>query len=128
MSILGIGCDVEEIERFNLNQDTDKAFLNRIFTPLEQTYCFSFSSPAPHLAGKFCAKEAVVKALYQASMKIPEYHHIEIQNGPSGVPFVSDSDKIEDLGKTFIIHISISHCASCAMAVAIVSSRDESRS
>ncbi|MCA1916140.1 holo-ACP synthase [Methanospirillum hungatei] len=127
MSILGIGCDVEEVDRFNLDKDADKTFLNRIFTPLEQAYCFSFSSPAPHLAGRFCAKEAVIKAFSQASMKIPEYHHIEILNGPSGVPFVSDSGIFEDMGKTINIHISISHCASYAMAVATVSSRDEAK-
>jgi len=54
----GIGCDVEEINRFCLDRIKDTGFLKKVFTTSELDYCFSFENPAPHLAACFCAKEA----------------------------------------------------------------------
>ncbi|MDD1727965.1 MAG: hypothetical protein LUQ50_02710 [Methanospirillum sp.] len=45
----GIGCDVEEIDRFCLDRDNDAAFLQRVLTSSELEYCYSFHHPAPIL-------------------------------------------------------------------------------
>lgn len=117
----GIGCDIEEINRFYLDKTTDEKFLNRIFTPAELDYCYSFQNPAPHLACRFCAKEAVVKALCSIGQKSPLYQCIEIGNYPDGVPFVTilgSSDNRRN--KRFFINICLSHSETMAMAVAWV--------
>ena len=57
---MAIGVDIEDIERF---KGKSEEFLHRVFTDLELEYCLKFSKPESHLAARFCAKEAVVKAL-----------------------------------------------------------------
>ena len=72
--ILGIGVDIEEIKRFSkLSIKTDQRLLNKIFTQDELVYCFAKSKPAQHLAVRYAAKEAVIKALQSSSMKKPIY-------------------------------------------------------
>ncbi len=117
----GIGCDIEEINRFYLDKTTDEKFLNRIFTPAELDYCYSFQNPAPHLACRFCAKEAVVKAFGSIGEKSPEYRCIEIGNYPDGVPFVTILGTGDDRrSKRFGIRVSLSHSETMAMAVASI--------
>ena len=67
MSEIFIGCDIEDVSRFrNRIKDRSDKFLDKIFTKEEQVYCNSKSDPAIHYAGRFCAKEAVVKAVKSA--------------------------------------------------------------
>jgi phosphopantetheine--protein transferase-like protein len=118
----GIGCDIEETERFCLDRENDNRFLNRIFTFSELDYCFSFQDPSPHLAARFCAKEAIVKAFCSMGEKPIDYRNIEIGNHPSGVPYVTirpDTHNITD--QKYNIQLSLSHCKTTAMAVALVS-------
>jgi holo-[acyl-carrier protein] synthase len=117
----GIGCDIEEINRFYLDKTTDEKFLIRIFTPAELDYCYSFQNPAPHLACRFCAKEAVVKAFCSIGEKSPEYRCIEIENYPNGVPFVTIRGTGDDRSsKRWGIRVCLSHSETMAMAVASV--------
>jgi holo-[acyl-carrier protein] synthase len=64
MNILGIGLDATDIPRIAelLGRYGDR-FLQRVFTPGEIAYCTKRRNPAPHLAGRFAAKEAAMKAL-----------------------------------------------------------------
>ena len=57
---MAVGVDIEDISRF---KDKSEEFIKRIFTDLEQEYCYKFSKPESHFAVRFCAKEAVIKAL-----------------------------------------------------------------
>ena len=64
MMIKGIGVDIVEIERFRRAVERrGRRFLEKIFTEEEMEYCFSMKDPYPHLAGRFCVKEAVLKSL-----------------------------------------------------------------
>jgi holo-[acyl-carrier protein] synthase len=64
MTIVGLGMDATEIERIAATVDRyGERFLNRIFTPGELAYCMRRKNPAPHLAGRFAAKEAGMKAI-----------------------------------------------------------------
>ena len=59
-----IGTDLEDISRIrSAIEKNGEKFLNRIYTREEQTYCQSKADPAMHFAGRFCAKEAMIKAL-----------------------------------------------------------------
>ena len=61
---INIGVDIEDVKRFQkLNLVSDKTFLGKIFTKNELVYCFSKKNKAEHLAGRFSAKESILKAL-----------------------------------------------------------------
>ena len=63
-SVLAIGVDFESISRVDgLLQRYGDRFLNRVFTEHEIAYSQRRRFPAQHLAGRFCAKEATMKAL-----------------------------------------------------------------
>jgi len=82
-----IGIDIEEIERFqNKTLEKDRRFLEYIFTDNEINYCFSKKNPAPHLAARFCAKEATTKALYALNIEHITYKKIEIIKKENNMP------------------------------------------
>lgn len=85
-----VGIDIEEISRFeNKTIENDFHFLNKIYTENELDYCFSNAQPARHLAARFCAKEAVVKALSNILNKNLSYSQIEILRRENGSPYVN---------------------------------------
>ncbi len=63
--ILGLGLDVVEIARIArlLEGEQGARFANRVFTVEERRYCEAHAAKAVHFAGRFAAKEALVKAL-----------------------------------------------------------------
>ena len=62
--IIGIGIDIEEVARVaDLATRYAERFISRIFTDGESDYCLRRRIPAQHLAARFCAKEAAMKAL-----------------------------------------------------------------
>lgn len=64
MTIIGLGFDATDIPRVAdmLTRYGDR-FLRRVFTEGEIAYCTRRRDPSPHLAGRFAAKEACMKAL-----------------------------------------------------------------
>lgn len=62
-SVLGLGVDVVDIARFRAVLDRRPAMAARLFSADELAYAASLANPAPTLAGRFGAKEAVMKAL-----------------------------------------------------------------
>lgn len=64
MNILGLGIDATDIPRIAAAVERyGERFLRRVFTEAEIAYCTRRRNPAPHLAGRFAAKEAAMKAL-----------------------------------------------------------------
>jgi holo-[acyl-carrier protein] synthase len=63
MPIAGIGIDLIEIERFESALERTPRLADRLFTAGEREYAQSRAEPGQHLAARFCAKEAVAKAL-----------------------------------------------------------------
>ncbi len=120
---IGLGCDIEEIERFFLDPVQDIAFLRRVFTPAEIEYCYTFQSPAPHLAARFCAKEAVIKALGSLGEEPVPYHLIEISRLSSGAPVVTiHAETLIEQTRYSHYHFqtSLSHSRTTAMAVVLI--------
>ncbi len=121
--IAGIGTDIVEIERMRaaVNRWGD-TFLKRIFSESEISYCFSKRDPCTNLSGRFAAKEAAVKALSGVINGRNIYiRDIEVMNGPSGKPYIVLAEDIESLiDDTIILHISLSHERSYAIATVIV--------
>src|SRR5919204_3715873 len=64
MSVIGLGFDATDIPRIREMVDRyGDRFLRRVFTDGEIAYCTRRKNPVPHLAGRFAAKEAGMKAL-----------------------------------------------------------------
>ena len=109
---IAIGTDIEEVERFNnKTKDNNERFLNRIFTKNELDYCFSKKNFAQHLCARFCAKEAVYKALSELDIKDVYLKDIEILKKDNSIPFV----KIEKY-PNLKIRLSLSHTRKYACA------------
>jgi holo-[acyl-carrier protein] synthase len=87
MNIIGIGMDATEIDRIEaiLTRYGDR-FLRRIFTDGEITYATRRRNPAPHLAGRFAAKEAAMKALGTGRSRGVLWRDIEVIRAPGGPP------------------------------------------
>jgi holo-[acyl-carrier protein] synthase len=64
MDIIGLGIDATDIPRVaETYAKYGERFLRRVFTDGEIAYCTRRRDPVPHLAGRFAAKEAAMKAL-----------------------------------------------------------------
>src|SRR5580700_4657808 len=118
--ILGIGNDIIEIERIRKSIDTyGLRLISRLFTTKEQDYCLKYKDPVPHFAGRFSAKEAVVKALGTGFGEHVSWLDIEILNDALGKPHVSFSPQLQEKSPNSYMLISISHCELYVTAVAI---------
>jgi holo-[acyl-carrier protein] synthase len=85
MNILGIGIDATDIPRIaDVLQRYGDRFLRRVFTADEIAYCTRRRNPAPHLAGRFAAKEAAMKALGTGHSRGVAWRDIEVvrRGGP----------------------------------------------
>lgn len=109
-----IGVDIEDVKRFTgLLREKDKGFLEKIFTEKELDYCFAKDFPAQHLAGRFSAKEAIIKALSAYGEKNIDRRNIEIvsaSNIPPKVFFLNESLK------SYKAKVSISHTKEVSIA------------
>ena len=111
-----IGTDLVEVSRVrSAIDDTGQRFLDRIYTKAEQEYCQSKANPAIHYAGRFAAKEAIMKAIKSSGFQEPiPFYSIDVQSKDSGEPVV-----ILALIQNGYCTVSISHTDSHAIASAI---------
>ena len=118
MDILGIGVDIESIDRFRkYPPDRNERFFQKIFTSFELDYCFKKKDPYPHLAARFAAKEAAVKAF--SEFKKLQFPQIEVINDEKGKPsLIINDDNGEKVVSTAFV--SLSHCDKYATAFVIV--------
>ena len=122
MNVVGIGIDIIECERIaDMMKKHDEIFINRVFTPYEIEYCGGRKAAAQHFAGRWAAKEAILKSMGTGWAKGIRWLDIEIQTLPGGKPIVNISGVAKDIcdsrGISDIL-ISISHCHSYATAFA----------
>ena len=82
MNILGIGLDATDIPRVaEVFERYGDRFLRRVFTDGEIAYCTRRRNPVPHLAGRFAAKEAAMKALGTGHSRGVLWKDIEVVRG-----------------------------------------------
>jgi holo-[acyl-carrier-protein] synthase len=129
--IYGIGTDIVEISRIrDVVEKWGERFLKKIFTGNEISYCYKKKDPFPHLAVRFAAKEAVIKALSNSThktqsieqgLKIANLKNIEVLNQPSGKPFISLLGSLKASSQDmFIIHLTLTHERSYAIATVVL--------
>src|SRR6266404_9756578 len=96
--ILGIGIDIIEVERIRRSfEKFGERFLKRILHPKEISYCLSHKDPAPFLAVRFAAKEAISKAFGTGIGAQLGWQDMEIRRKESGEPFVILHSKGKEL-------------------------------
>lgn len=122
--ILGTGIDIIEVARIASSfEKFGERFVNRILLPDEIAYCLQHRQPAPFLAVRFAAKEAVSKAFGTGIGAQLGWQDMEIRRKESGEPFVILHGKGKLLfeargGKK--LHVSLSHTQTTAAAMAVL--------
>lgn len=113
-----LGCDIIEIERVRTVAQRS-SFFEGVFTEGERAYYAQSGARAETLAGMFCAKEAVAKAL-GCGFRGFRPSDIEISHTENGAPQATLRGKAKALFPDVRVEISISHCKEYAMAVAMI--------
>jgi holo-[acyl-carrier protein] synthase len=119
MVIVSVGIDATDIHRIDetLRRYADR-FLQRVFTADEIAYCMRRRNPAPHLAARFAAKEAAMKALGTGVSQGVVWRDIEVvrREGPPQLQFHGiAAARFTALGATRAL-LSLTHAESLALA------------
>jgi holo-[acyl-carrier protein] synthase len=124
--ILGTGIDIIEVARIEASfEKFGERFLQRILRPAEIAYCLSHKRPAPFLAARFSAKEAISKAFGTGIGAQLGWQDMEVGRKESGEPFVilhDNGKKLLQQRGARIVHLSLSHTDQHASAIAILES------
>ncbi len=123
MKIVGIGTDITECARIEkMLSRHGSHFLDHVFTEREIEYCSPKKRSPEHYAGRWAAKEAVLKALGTGWIGGISWKDVEVVNEVGGRPRIvlcGGAHKIADHLGIVEIQISISHCSSHAIAYAV---------
>ncbi len=123
MSILGIGTDIIECLRIaQMIERHGELFIRRVYTEHEISYCSTKKAATQHYAGRWAAKEAVLKALGKGWRRGIRWRDVEVRNRSGGAPIIALQGGAREVSEQLGIqqmHISISHCRSHATAYAI---------
>lgn len=115
-----VGIDIIEIERIKGAYDNYRdRFLNRVFTKNEIDYSFSKVWPFPHLAVRFSAKEAFMKALGRSL----NFNEVEVISSGRSIPEIVLLGRAKNIAESLGIRdvsLSLSHSRDYAVAVVMV--------
>ena len=122
--VIGLGCDLCDVERVRgVWERQGERFLEFTFTVGEREYCLGMRDPAPFLAARFAAKEAVAKAFGTGIGAELGWKSIEVCHGERGEPMV----RLDEQGRALLeargasgVMLTLSHTDTMAMAVAAV--------
>ncbi len=122
--VLSVGIDLVECARLQKALDRQgELFLKKVFTEGERSYCVGMKNPAPYLAARFAAKEAVAKAFTTGIGEHLDWKSIEVIKGEREQPLIKLDAKgqalLEHFGATSV-RLSITHTDSYASAIALL--------
>lgn len=121
--IVGLGLDIEEIERVEqVLTRRGGAILRRLYTAREVAYCESHKKKFERYAARFAAKEAAMKALGTGWRRGVRWRDIEVVNAPSGKPtlqLAGVARQIADALRVRNISLTITHSGNLAVAQVI---------
>jgi holo-[acyl-carrier protein] synthase len=110
VDVLGLGVDVCEIDRMERALARHPTMARRVFTEEERAYCDGRARPAESYAGRFAAREAVIKAL--GGYRGKRWHDISVTRRGGGAPAIvlagGARSRAEDLGVARVL-VSFSH-------------------
>ena len=112
--ILGVGVDIVDLERFTRTLGRTPKLVDRLFTPEERGHAVA------SLAGRFAAKEALIKAFGGSGDMT--WHDMEIVTNELGAPSFVLTGPAQVMAKArgiSSVHLSISHDANAAVAFVV---------
>lgn len=126
LAIAGLGTDLAQVSRFQRLLDESKVgVLERLFTAEERRYALAKKDPAPHLAARFAAKEAFLKALGLGLRQGLSWQDLEVVRDELGKPSLTVTGRAAEIltecGVT-TCHLSYSHDGDYASATVILES------
>ncbi len=120
MEIVGLGVDICEIDRMERALARHPTMRDRVFTGEERAYCDPKARPAESYAGRFAAREAVIKAL--GGYRGKRWRDISVTRSPSGAPAIrldgSAKLRADMLGISQVL-VSFTHERTHAVAFAL---------
>jgi holo-[acyl-carrier protein] synthase len=124
MAVVGLGTDLARSSRFErLLNEGRLGVMERLFTPAERRYCLTKKNPAPHLAARFAAKEAFLKALGLGLRQGLSWQDVEVVRDELGRPSLElegrAAELIRERGITAAL-LSYSHDGDYAVATVIL--------
>ncbi|WP_435016192.1 holo-ACP synthase [Tundrisphaera sp. TA3] len=123
MDILGIGNEIIECPRIGrMVENHGELFLRRVYTDREIRFCQARKHAIEHFAGRWAAKEAVLKALGTGWTRGVGWTEIEIRSGDDGQPRVHVCGAAKEAAirrKVGDILVTIAHCRTYATAYAL---------
>jgi holo-[acyl-carrier protein] synthase len=118
--VTGVGMDLLEIDRLERALARRPRLAERLFTEGERAFAAARGQPARHLAVRFCAKEAVAKAL---QLRVWDWRDVEVHGGGDEPPSVrlagAAAARAEELGAAHV-RVSLTHSKGMAGAVAVI--------
>jgi holo-[acyl-carrier protein] synthase len=125
-NIIGLGLDATDIERIagTIGRYGDR-FLERVFTDGERAYCNRRKVPAIHLAGRFAAKEAAMKALGTGHTQGVLWRDVEVvrEGGPPRLVFHGGAARRFSLMGGSASLLTITHSDHLALAQVLILGR-----
>ena len=116
-----VGIDIVSIDRLERAIEKRPGLATRLFTQNEIDSCAARARPARHLAGRYCVKEATIKAL---ALRVVSPADIEVLGGRDTEVTVLLSgaarERAEQLGVRVVA--SLTHDGNTAAAVAMTTS------
>ncbi len=120
MTARGAGIDLIEIDRVERALERRPALAERVFTPGELKHAASRARPARHLAARFAAKEAALKALGLGGLRV---HEVEVEGGGDEAPALRLSGKAKQTAHERGVELEVSLTHGREVAAAIVVAR-----
>jgi holo-[acyl-carrier protein] synthase len=124
VAVAGVGTDLARSERFRRFVDAGKEdLLQRLFTPQERAYALARRDPGPHLAARFAAKEAFLKALGLGLRQGITWQDMEVVRDTLGSPSLHLSGRALEIYRSRRLtdcHLSYSHDGEYAVATVIL--------
>jgi holo-[acyl-carrier protein] synthase len=127
MEIIAHGIDLVDFPRIEqMVERHGERFVNRVFTAAEQAYARGNRNATEKYAGRFAAKEAILKLVGTGWRGKIRWTDIEVTNDPAGRPEVTLSGEVKRIAEDLHIKqisLSITHTADFAIASAVALSR-----
>jgi len=123
VSVIGIGVDAVDVERFRRSLVRTPSMRGRLFVTEELRYVEPKADPVPSLAARFAAREAVMKAL-GLGLGAFGFHDVWVRLAPSGAPALIVTGRAHELAVDRGVadwHVSLSHDGPVAVAMVVAS-------
>jgi len=126
--ILGTGVDIVNVARIKESVERNgERFLGKLFLPAEREYCLGRAREYEHLAARFAAKEAFLKALGTGASQEAGFREIEVTRDERGRPGIRLHGRAAAFATekgVLWIHLSIAHEREFAIAQVILEGRE----